>query len=192
MEVETHSDRLLSTAFDRRELLRAGALGVATLGLGGLAPLAEALMVPTTAKNEKEFRTRLMALGGLSLRSAQLGQQKATNPDLKTFAGFEADEQTQIAKVLKELKTPMLPPDPDAEAIVRRHEEATGAEFDKVFARSQLEVHQMLLALGTSFLENSRGKGMAETHARHLAMVSGATIRQHIAQTTAYVAELNA
>ena len=183
---------VLSSTPNRRELLRAGAIGAAVIGLGGIAPLAQAFEIPTTAGNEKEFRTRLMALGGLSLKSAQMGQQKATNPALKQFANFEADEQTQIAKVLMELKTPMLPMDKDAVEIVRQHESTEGAEFDKVFARSQLQVHRMLLALGESFLAQTKGKGAAEIHARHLAMVSGASIREHIAHTSAFVDALNA
>ena len=177
------------STLNRREVLRGGALGALTLGLGALAG---ALEIPTTAKNEREFRTRLMALGGLSLKSAQMGLRKATHPALKQFAGFEADEQTQIAKVLMELRTPMLPMDKDAAEIVRQHEAAQGAEFDRVFARSQFQVHQMLLDLGTNFLQNSKGKGKDEMHARHLAMVSGATIREHIAHATALVAAVGA
>lgn len=184
------SSPLEKTVLGRRELLRVGAIGASALGLAGLAPLAEAAQ--TGPRNERQFRAQLLRLGTLSLKSATLGQQKAQNAGLKVFATFEATEQKALGKVLKEMDTPVRPLTAAEQQVVARHQSATGEEFDRVFAQAQLDTHLKLRDLLESFIENSKGRGMAETHTRHLATVALPAVLEHIAHAKAYVAAVRA
>lgn len=189
----------------RRELLKAGALGVTAFGLAGLAPLAEAFQtgaggqqVPTTdsdprtrARNEREWRMNLAQLGTLSLMASEMAIRKGQRAEVKEFANFEATEQRGVAAILQEMGTPPPPLDAMSRAVARQHEVAEGVEFDRVYARAQLETHQKLLLLNQSIVAATEGtRNMREMHARHLAMLAIPAITEHIAHSQELVALL--
>ncbi len=208
------NDETLDSPLPRREILKAGALGVAALGLASLAPFAQAAqgasqtgmqggtrdgdkgMAPgddprTKARDAREWQRNLRALGTLSLTSAEAGIAKATNPAAKVFANFEATEQRAVSRILDEQGVPKVPLSAADRAVVRQHEATTGAEFDRVFAGAQLETHQKLLALNEAMVRNSEGKRDATTReARHLSILALPAILEHIAHSQQLLAIL--
>lgn len=216
-EISTPSTTTESSTLARRDVLRTGAIGVAALALATLAPLAEATQGETPdpsgmkasgtmdrrmgdgtnprtrARNAREWGANLAQYGTLSLMGSEMALTKATDPDVKEFAGFEATEQRAVAEILTHMGV-KVPADLDANsrAILREHEAATGAEFDKVYAKAQLKAHQDLLVLMESLLQNSKSNAKDEFAARQVATLATAAVKEHIALSGKLVAKLGA
>lgn len=135
----------------------------------------------TTAKNEAEYRTHLMGLGGMSLMASQTAEGKADNDKVKEFATFEVAEQTAVGQVLKEMKTPKPPMSAKDQATLEQLKSLDGADFDKAYVQASLDTHEKLEDLTENYLK-TKASSPAEQHAHHLAMVTLPTIKQHIAQ----------
>ena len=59
-----------------------------------------------------------------------------------------------------------------------------GPGFDQAYTTAMIENHRTLLAFTESYLQaSSASTDMAERHGRHLAMLSLATIKEHLALT---------
>ncbi len=158
-----------------------------------LTPVA-ATSALTASKNEKEFRMNLSGPGTLSLKTANIAVDKATNPEVKEFAQFEKDEQETLAKVLKDLNTPdAVPTEKDKATLDMLNKAAKGPEFDKAFVKAQYDTHLVLQSIGEGYLKNADmgSKDPVEKEGQHLAMLSGSTIRQHIATSSKLNAKLN-
>lgn len=199
----------------RREVLRVGTIGAVALGLAALVPFAGASQESmqdgmkaagtqdhkmgdgtnprTRARNAREWGNNLAQYGTLSLMGSEMALTKATDADVKEFANFEATEQRAVAEILKNMGF-KVPADLDANsrAILREHEVATGADFDKVYARAQLKSHQDLLVLMESLLQNSKSGAKDEFAARQVATLATAAVKEHIAHSSALVAKLGA
>lgn len=145
--------------------------------------MAAKTMDMTMAKNEAEYRNHLMGLGSMSLMASQMAEEKAGNDKVKEFANFEVAEQTAIASVLKEMKTPKPPMSADDQAVMEKLKAASGDDFDQAYVQASLDTHNKLESLSENFLKSSKSDKMAEMHARHLATVTLPTIKQHIAQS---------
>src|SRR5829696_227737 len=55
---------------------------------------------------EVQHLQQTLAAGTVSLQTSEIALQKAQNPMVKQFAGFERDEQTTIAEVLRSMQDP--------------------------------------------------------------------------------------
>lgn len=134
--------------------------------------------------NEAELRMALSVPGTMSLKGSKIAQGKATNAKVKEFANFENAEQTAIAMVLKELQTPPAELPPKDMADLKKLEDAPkGLEFDRAYAKAQVEGHEKLLAITEAYLKNAdlTATQPKEMEARHLAYLMKAVITQHIA-----------
>lgn len=198
-----------SSLLARRQVLKAGALGATALGLIGISPLAEALQTApaqggmsdasgsadprTQARNAREWRANLAQFGTLSLMASEMALRKASRDEVKIFANFEATEQRGVAEILAEMGTRPPALDAASRAIARQHEIAEGVEFDRVYARAQLETHGKLLALQQSLISNTERNARGdERTARYLAKLAIPAIQEHIAHAQALVALLGA
>lgn len=154
-------------------ILIAGGLSTAAVLLESFSPAAD-------AKTEADFRTELAPLGNLSLMTSLLALTKATDPKVKMFANFEAEEQKTISKILAELKTPVPSVDTKGQAVMEKLKSATGSAFDKAFMQAQVETHEQLQALTATYVSNSADKtSLPELHTRQLASLALATIKEH-------------
>jgi len=121
------------------------------------------------------------ALGGLAEVSvSELGLQKATDPELKTFSQRMVDDHTRMNAELTALasrKGYALPRtlDPRAQFCIQSLTGLAGEEFDRCYAKAQLVAH--LDAVATFEAESERGMD-AETRA--LAAKALPTIKDHL------------
>ena len=175
-----------------------------TIALGAGAPLIAALLQSFTveaeaisfgdapvAATEKEFRQGVIGPAELSLITSQMAVSKATNKNVKEFAGFELEEAKAVTAVLKDLGTPVPSMDAKAKATLDKIKSAQGAAFDKAYIKAQLENHEFLRDLAQNYLKNSVGKsGAAESQGRHLATLALSTFKEHVAITKRIMGEL--
>ena len=70
---------------------------------GGVYQGASAQM----GQGETQYMQQTLATGTVALQTSEIALQKAQNAKVKQFAGFERDEQTGIAEVLRSIQEPM-------------------------------------------------------------------------------------
>lgn len=180
----------------RRDFLSKSAVGTLLLssGIMSVGTLLQSFTTGTASNAviaEAEFRSQLLQLGTQSLLTAQLAQSKASNAKVKMFATFEADEQKTIAMVLKEMNTPVLPPDAKGQDVLTKLKQASGAAFDKAFMKTQVDTHEALKTLTSSYVSSAQGNSsMPDMHTRHLASLALATITEHTTRAKALLTEL--
>jgi putative membrane protein len=182
-----------NTQNSRRQFLSHSLKGSLALvgGLSAAGVLLESFSLAPDPKSELEFRTQLAPLGNLSLTTSQLALTKATNPKVKMFATFEAEEQKTMAKILQEMKTPTPPIDAKGQAVINNLKTLTGAAFDKAFMQAQVDTHEQLQALTAAYVANAEGKtALPEMHTRHVASVALATIKEHTERGKMLLGEL--
>jgi len=145
------------------------------------------------AANEKEFRMGVIGPAELSLATSQIAVTKATNKNAKEFAGFELGEAIAVTGVLKDLGTPVPPMDAKSKATLEKIKSTpAGKEFDKIYIKAQLENHEFLRDLAQNYINKGKLSGMAENQGRHLATLSLAVFKEHVAITSRILKELNA
>jgi|GEM_PF-671050 len=144
------------------------------------------------AATEKDFRQGVIGPAELSLATSQIAVDKASNKNAKEFAGFELEEAIAVTTVLKDLGTPVPPMDAKAQTTFDKIKNVkAGVEFDKAYIKAQLENHEFLRDLATDYLKNAAGKNTpAESQGRHLATLSLAVFKEHVAITKRIVGEL--
>ena len=193
---------------NRREFLKTSVKGAAVLGVGlsslGLLTTAQAaadkaeVSMPGDKKpvtNEELFRMGLIGPAELSLISSKLALEKATDKDVKEFAGFEETEAIAVTSVLKQLGTAVPAPDAKAKATMEKLEAASkGEEFDKAYIMAQYENHVFLRDHAEDYLKHAEGSkdSAAELQGQHLATLALATFKEHVAITKRISGELKA
>ena len=107
-------------------------------------------------RTAKEFAAGVIGPAELSLASSKIAVERATNPMVKEFAGFELTEAIAVTTVLKELGTTVPAPDAMAKATLAKIRDAhEGATFDRDYITAQVENHKFLRALATAYLKNA-------------------------------------
>lgn len=193
---------------DRREFLKSSVKGTLAVGIG-MSALGALTTTTSRAAEDKDdvsmpgdkkpvtseelFRLGVIGPAELSLVTSQLAVEKATKKDVKEFAGFEQTEAIAVTSVLKELGTPVPPPDAKAKAILEKLKAAEkGAEFDEAYIAAQVENHVFLRDHATDYLQRAAGtkKSPEELQAQHLATLALATFKEHVAITKRILGEL--
>jgi putative membrane protein len=119
-----------------------------------------------------------LQVGSLSLQTSELALQRAKNPKLREFAGFERDEQMTIAQVLTDTQSPAPAQlDPADAAILKKLSAASGAEFDTMYVTDQIEGHTKLLQIQQDFLQ---GLSATTSDAAHVSMLARTVIQMHL------------
>lgn len=182
----------------RRDFIKKSVAMSAGLTLAGSllqsfqAEAAVALGSPMAA-NEKEYRMGVIGPAELSLATSQIAAGKATNKNAKEFAGFELGEAIAVTGVLKDLGTPVPAMDAKAKATLEKIKSTpAGPEFDKIYIKAQLENHEFLRDLAQNYISKGKLAGAAENQGRHLATLSLAVFKEHVAITSRILKELGA
>jgi putative membrane protein len=175
---------------NRRALL-AGSVFAVVLSHSALAqtrgPAPGAADQPGEAETKHMQET--MRAGSLSLVQSRLAQDKAQDAKVKQFAKFEVDEQTGIAEVLKSMQGANATTgqgaanaeaqgqlDDKGKQMLKRLQDAKGADFDAAYLKAQLDGHQELLKIQEAYI----GSGKVREHV-NVAKLARGHIKEHIA-----------
>ena len=159
---------------DRRGILL-GPAGLATLALSPRLAFAQVRTVPSVSGSE--YLAKTLMGGTLARQTSQLAEQRAVNPKVKQFAGFEIAEQTALAQVLTDTENPPpVPLDADHAAVLQTLQGQSGAAFDRAYILSQIQQHQALRQVQQGYLENTN----RSTDTQHIAVLARMSIQQHL------------
>lgn len=160
---------------DRRGILL-GSAGLAALALAPRLALAQVRTVPTVSGTE--YMAKMMMGGTLAKQTSALALERAQNPKVKQFAGFEIAEQTALAQVLTDTENPPpVPLDADHQAVLRTLQaQPAGQAFDRAYILGQIQQHQALLLTQQGYLENTN----RSTDTQHIAVLARMSIQQHL------------
>lgn len=173
---------------NRRKLF-SGLSGAAILPLairlGPSAVLAQPASprAPTTPIGVDDYKRMTLMAGTLAKQSSELAAQKAGNPKIKQFAGFEVAEQTAVAQALTSQQTPAaVTLDEKRAAALQSLQGVSGADFDKAYVLVQIDGHSELLGIQDAFL---KGKGqdtasLLASDTAHIATLAKAVIEMHL------------
>jgi putative membrane protein len=161
----------------RRQFLTRSIKGAALLGAG--ATFVGTLMDPAvgmaqSGSTDVAFRSRIAMLGTASLQTSKLALTKASNPQVKMFAKFEAAEQETIGKILKDMGTAVPAPGAEEKAMLAKLQSLSGAAFDKAFMAGQVQGHQKLHEAVSAYMNGSK-----DLNVKHLTSLALATINEH-------------
>ena len=180
--------------------LGAAALGLAASAQAATKPLQPAAdtghnypMAKPHAATAKQFYMGVIGPATLSKIASEIAVDKATNPQAKEFANFELREAIAITTVLTEMGIPTPPMTPVGKAIIAKLKASDGLAFDKAYIMAQVQTHEFLRDLATTYLANSNGhSGMEEMHGRHIATITLNQFKEHVVLTKQISSELQA
>lgn len=166
---------------DRRTFATSMMLGAVGLGAGSLSA-APALaqtgsrMGMPMGPAEQRHATDTLAVGSVALETSRMALNRAQRPMVRDFAGFEAEEQTTVAQIIREMSgMAPPPPSPADRRMMDRLAAARGAQFDREYIMGQMDGHRRLLAIQERYL--AEGRVMDN---RHVAMLARGRIMEHL------------
>lgn len=160
---------------DRRNILL-GSAGLAALSFTLSPRFALAQGTAHWLSGTEHMAMTLMG-GTLAKEASQLAMERAQNPKVKQFAGFEIAEQTVIAQVLTDTANPPpVPLDAEHAAVLKTLQAQSGASFDRAYVLNQIQGHQELLQVQQGYLDNTN----RSTDTQHIAALARMTIQQHL------------
>ena len=165
-------------------------LTLAALAAALAAPSAFAQQAARTAPVNDQLFAAAAAIGGVSeVAIAQLGAQRATDPELKKFSQQMVQEHTQMNNELTELasrKQIALPRtvDPKSQFCAQSLAGLSGEKFDRCYAKAQLVIHMDSVAMFEAEAERGQDPEMKALAAKalphikhHLAMIKPIAMR---------------
>lgn len=170
-----------------RTLLIASA---ATLALAACATegdmAAPAAAAGDMTPNQRAAYVEMAAASDLyEIQSGQLAASRAQNAEVRAFGQMLVEHHTATTQQLTAAATAAgTPPNPtlmpmQAE-MISQLQGATGAEFDRIFVRQQVQAHQMALALHTNYASNGDTPTL-----RTVAAAAAPIVRQHLERARA-------
>jgi putative membrane protein len=146
---------------------------------------------------DMQHMQQTMQLGMVALESSRIAMNKAQNADLKRFAGFEVEEQTTLAEVMRSMMDPgataatgtsatnqasqanmAMQMDAKARDMMQKlQSQQSGAEFDRAYLQAQLQGHQELLQVQEQYLKSNP----QNREHMNVAKLAQGRIREHIA-----------
>jgi putative membrane protein len=132
----------------------------------------------TSVSAEAKHAADTLQAGAIALETSRLALQKATDPNVKRFAGFEAAEQETMRSVLKNASRQEAPKlDNEGKAMVETLAGMpAGKSFDAAYVKGQIDGHNKLLGIQESYLSS----GKDGTH-RSIAALARGHIKEHLA-----------
>jgi putative membrane protein len=160
----------------RREFLTKSVKGAAIIGAGAtfMGSLLDPMASMAQGTSDASYRARIAALGTASLQTSKLALTKATNPQVKLFAKFEAAEQEVMGKILKDMGTTVPSPNPDGKELLANLQKLSGAAFDKAFMQGQVQTHQKLHTAVSTYMNAS-----SNPNVKHITSLALTTITEH-------------
>jgi putative membrane protein len=137
------------------------------------------------AGKDRAFMEEAAAAGMAEVELGKLAVQKATSPDVKSFAQMMVDDHTKANEELKALaarQNVTLPPKPTAEhtAARERLSQLSGAAFDAAYMEAMVTDHNKAVAL---FSQES--KDGVDPDAKTWAIKTLPTLQRHQAKAAA-------
>jgi putative membrane protein len=164
-----------STENSRRDFLMKSLKGAVIIGAG--ASFAGSLLDPLPAlaqTGSQDLQAKVAMLGSAALQTSQLALTKASNPQVKMFAKFEAAEQETMGKILKDMGTAAPAPSAEDQALLTKLQSLSGSAFDKAFMQGQVETHKKLHQAVSAL--NASGN---DPHVKHVTSLALTTITEH-------------
>jgi len=164
----------------RRHLLTAASSAAVPAFLLAVGRPAQAQGVTTsgTTLSAAEHKLRTLQIGSLSLQTSMLALDRAQNPKVREFAGFERAEQMTIAQVLTDMPAPdPVPLEPSNASILQALSSASNAQFDSMYLADQVQGHSQLYQVQQAFLQ---GQNNMATDDVHIAMLARTAIQMHL------------
>lgn len=114
----------------------------------------------TPTPTGQEFADKAAKSDAFEIASAKLAREKASSPDVRSFASMMIEDHTaSTAKVKKaaDEANPGITPDPtlteDQDGKLADLRKLTGADFDKAYADQQVDAHEKALSLMTLYAD---------------------------------------
>jgi putative membrane protein len=132
-----------------------------------------------TKDEQSEFLTEAASGGMMEVELGKLAQQRATNPQVKEFAGMMVKDHTAANKELRSLATSknvMLPDSMSSDHMdhVRELRDKKGADFDKSYMNLMVEDHEEDVKLFEDAANN-----LEDAEVKAFASKTLTTLRQH-------------
>jgi putative membrane protein len=163
------------TKNSRRNFLTKSLKGAVVIGAG--VGFAGSLLDPISAlaqSGSQDLQSQVAMLGTASLQTSQLALTKASDPQVKMFAKFEAAEQETMGKILQDMGTAVPAPSPEGKALLTKLQSLSGSAFDKAFMQGQVETHKKLHQTVSAL--NASGN---DPHVKHVTSLALTTITEH-------------
>lgn len=114
----------------------------------------------TPTPSAQEFADTAAKSDAFEIASAKLAKDKASSPDLKSFAAMMIQDHTASTAKIKKAAgeaTPKITPDPtlthDQNGKLDDLRKLSGADFDKEYADQQVDAHQAALSLMQTYAD---------------------------------------
>ena len=137
----------------RRRLLLAG------LALGVITPAEAQSMRNRLRPDPAEMA--LLSTGTLAYVTSVHALQVSRNPDVQRFAQSEIAEQQGISQAVTGSPTPNAPLTPEGRAILAEARQTPPPAADRLYIGRQIQGHQQLYALATSYAANGPDRRVA-------------------------------
>lgn len=143
----------------------------------GNSPRADATPENLAIVPPERLARMLYETGAFSHATAEIGAEKATNPDVKRFAQFEIQEQEGVVQAMKLAghDFPKASLGNDRGKTIESLRAASGPDFERLFLEVQERGHQELLSL-TSAVMDSRSPAPDKI----AATLSNNSIKEHL------------
>jgi putative membrane protein len=129
---------------------------------------------------DRNFAAKAASGGLAEVQAAQIAQQKAESPQVKTFAGRMITDHTQANSDLQQIaqqENLTLPSEPSKQerSATQRMGGLSGAAFDRTYAQEEVRDHQQDVALFQQEANSGRDPALKEFAQKTLP-----TLRQHL------------
>lgn len=138
------------------------------------------LQTGDAAMSAATFIERARAGNAFEIESSKLALEKATQPALKNFARSMIDDHSKAEQRLTSVATDIgqrgdanVTMEPRQRRNIDALQAATGAEFDKLYAKQQLEAHQMSVQLYESYSESGTEERLRDFARETLPILQG-------------------
>lgn len=123
---------------------------------------------------DRRFVTKAADGGQDEVQLAQLAAQRATNPDVRSFAQKLVDDHSKVNSELMSLaaqKSVKVDMDNDKDRAYKRLNKKSGAEFDQEFVEHMIDEHEKAIKLfekASTDAKDSELRSFAASHVAHL------------------------
>jgi len=120
---------------------------------------------------DRRFVNKAADDGKAEVQIAQLAAQRATNPEVKSFAQKMVDDHTQVNNELTSLagqKNVKLDNDDDKDRAYKRLNKKSGADFDQEFVEHMIDEHEKDIKLFEKAAKDAKDSDLRAFASKHL------------------------
>ena len=148
--------------------------GTATAQDASSYPSSPDLIQPATVTDPQEFATKAGGAGLFEVQTSQLALTKSQNADIQAFAQMMIDDHTKAGEALKTAagaqQAISVPTDMDAASAAKfaQLNDASGADFDKLYVQMQTDAHVEAVGLFSGYAANGAAGALKDFAAQTL------------------------